>query len=70
MEKCSTLVMKQIQIISTTRNRTPISMVKIKRLIITSVSEDVKQLEYLYIVGGDVRMAHRLWRKVWQFLKK
>lgn len=43
-------------------------MAKIKRLIIPSIDEDIEQLKFSSIVGGN-EMVQPLWKTVWQGLK-
>lgn len=41
---------------------------KLKRLIIPSVGEDMEQWEFSYFVGGSAKMAQLPWETAWQFL--
>ena len=49
---------------------TPTVMAIIKKVIMTSISEDVKKLEPSYTTGGTfTKELSPLWKTVWHFLK-
>ena len=49
--------------------RTLVRMAIIKKQKTTSVGKDVKELELLYIRGGNVKMIQPLWKTVCRFFK-
>lgn len=46
----------------------PLKCLKLKRLTIPNISEDVEQLEFSHVVEGNAKMTQLLGRTLWRFL--